>query len=139
MIYDSMTKNKFPQQSQIHGKPTALINKQGIESEGFINKSLCALSIEELVDLAERYAGDRSKSNTVLRRILEKIESENQNEYGRTKVYERMYSLLKTLSDLKIDHNQRHTLRVINHRDRSQLRPGTYTNQLKEDSQQRIL
>lgn len=122
-----MTKNKFPQQSQVHGKPTALINKQGIESGGFINKSLCALSIEELIDLAEKYSGDKSKSNTVLQRVLEKIEAEAENEYGRTKVYERMYNLLKTLTNLKIDHHQRGTLRIINHKDRSAIRQGSYT------------
>jgi len=127
MTLDSLTKDKFPQQSQVHGKPTALINKQGIQSGSFINKSLRALSIEELIDLAEKYSGDKSKSSAVLQRILEKIEADAQNEYGRTKVYERMYNLLKTFSNLKIDHHQRGTLRIINHKDRSAIRQDSYT------------
>lgn len=68
-LMDCGTTNKFPQSTQLHGKPTFMINKQGWESGEYMNKSLNKLTLEELFQLANSYSGDRSEKSSVMNRI----------------------------------------------------------------------
>ena len=49
---DSHMANEFDQSTQLYGKPTSLVNKQGINCGEFMNLSLKKLNIEELFKLA---------------------------------------------------------------------------------------
>ena len=48
------------QESEIRGKPNLLINDVGINYGQFVNNSLVDTSMEELVDLAEKFGGKYS-------------------------------------------------------------------------------
>lgn len=57
-IFDSCYPNKFHQDTQIYGKPTSMINKQGIDFGDFMNLSLRRLTSDDLIGVAKNYSGD---------------------------------------------------------------------------------
>jgi hypothetical protein len=64
-----------------------LVNIQGIQNGDYINKNLSSLSVNELIELAEKYCGEQNYQSAIMKKILEQIQKEKmQTEYNRTEV-----------------------------------------------------
>ena len=87
-IFADKFKPKFTQDAQIFGKPSIIVNKQGIDTlNRYKNTSLNKFSLNELVHIAENFSSSQIESSLTVRKILEKIDLENnQNEYNRTEI-----------------------------------------------------
>jgi len=64
------------------------VNKQGIDKHNnYKNTSLNKFSVNELIHIAENYSSSQIESSLAVRKILERIDLENnQNEYNRTEI-----------------------------------------------------
>ena len=90
--------------AQIFGKPTCIVNKQGIERGKYLNKSLNEFNVNELIDMSEKFS--LLNKSLLMKRIFEQIERErNENEYNRTEVQERAMYLTEQLKKFQFDLN----------------------------------
>ena len=85
--------------------------------------------------MSQKYSGDDSQNNTVLKRMFEEYQKHELNEYGKTMIFEKMQNVRK---GKRFDQNQKGGLKIIDHSDKQHLRKGTYLNTLKDKNKTRI-
>lgn len=94
--------NRFPQTTEIFGKPTAFINKQGIQHGFFINKSLNNMTLEELFHLAEEHNTDPAEHNQELAKVIQYLEDADfnaKNELEKMKLLKKFEKIRKSITN----------------------------------------
>ena len=82
------------------GKPNVIVNTKETNEMGLmVNKSLNKYTLDELIDLAEKFSQSASAQNVIMKKIFDQIEREkNENEYNRTEIQDRAGNLRDTLA-----------------------------------------
>jgi len=89
------------------GKPNVIVNTKETNEMGLmVNKSLNKYTLDELIDLAEKFSQSASAQNVIMKKIFDQIEREkNENEYNRTEIQDRAGNLRDTLAHFQFDLN----------------------------------
>lgn len=92
-----------------------MINQQGIKAnKKFQNETLNKFTINELIKMAENYSSNQIGQSQVVRKILERIDYENnQNEFTRTEIKDRSDYLNQLMEAKKYDFNANRNMRVM--------------------------
>lgn len=71
-----------------------------------MNKTLDKYTLDQLIELAEKFSQSASAQNQIMQKIFEQIEREkNENEYNRTEIHDRTVKLKNTLDNFLFDLN----------------------------------
>ena len=131
---------KMPQDAMIFGKPNVIVNFKETNDFGLmIYKSLNKYTLDELIELAEKFSSSASAQSTVMKKIFDQIEREkNENEYNRTEIQDRAGNLVDALAHFQFDLNQTQAIRMVDKID-SQSKDQSYVNTQMSKNNQHLL